>query len=313
VTEQYYSPLRYPGGKASLFDFLVRAIESNNINYGVYVEGFAGGAGAALKLLMLEHVSDIYLNDKDEFIYKFWRSVLYQTDELCNLIQDSQLTIEEWQYRHDILFNTNNYGSLSELEIGFTCFYLNRCNRSGILSGGPIGGIEQSGIWKIDARYNKDALIKRIQKIALYADRIHLSNLDVVDFLKGFQIHKYKHSEVIHYLDPPYVKQGEQLYMHSFKELDHQRLAIYLQTQESYKWLVSYDDTPLIHQIYKEVTKNIFEFNYFVNRTKVGRELIISSKHFSLPITYNHYSKTKLLALSEPSLLLEDIQRVASN
>lgn len=295
MTEQYYSPLRYPGGKASLYDFLVRTIEANQINYGVYAEGFAGGAGAALKLLMLEYVGDIYLNDKDEFIYKFWRSVLYDTDNLCKLIFDSVLTVEEWKYRHSLLLDDESRAALSDVETGFTGFYLNRCNRSGILTGGPIGGLEQTGKWKIDARFNKEGLIKRIEKIALYAERIHLSNLDVVDFLKNFRRHEFRQCEVLHYLDPPYVEQGEQLYRHSFKKEDHQRLASYLQTEENYKWLVSYDDNPLIHQIYKEVNKNIFEFNYFVNRTKIGRELIISSKHFTLPETYNHYSKTKLL------------------
>jgi DNA adenine methylase len=299
VTEQYYSPLRYPGGKASLYDFLVRTIEANKINYGIYAEGFAGGAGAALKLLMLEYVGDIYLNDKDEFIYKFWKSVLYDTDCLCKLIHDSALTIEEWKYRHSLLVNDELRVGLSDVEVGFTGFYMNRCNRSGILTGGPIGGLEQTGNWKIDARFNKEGLIKRIEKIALYAKRIHLSNLDVVDFLKGFRKHEFRQRDVLHYLDPPYVEQGEQLYRHSFKKADHQRLASYLQTEETYKWLVSYDDNPLVHQIYKEVNKNIFEFNYFVNRTKVGRELIISSKHFTLPETYNHYSKTKLLEQSD--------------
>lgn len=299
MIEQHYSPLRYPGGKASLFDFLVRSLESNKINYGVYAEGFAGGAGAALKLLMLEFVGDIYLNDKDYFIYKFWKSVLYDTEELCRLIKDSIPTVDEWQHRHDVLFNPDRCHSLSDAEIGYTCFFLNRCNRSGILTGGPIGGLEQQGHWKIDARYNKEALIKRIQRIALYAKRIHLSNLDVVDFLKKFRKLKFQRSEVLLYLDPPYVEQGEQLYRHSFKDADHTRLSTYLQTEETYKWLVSYDDNPLIHKIYKEVTKNIFEFNYFANRTKVGRELIISSKRFMLPETYNHYSKTKLLSSTE--------------
>lgn len=294
MIEKYYSPLRYPGGKASLFDFLVRTIEHNNIKYGTYAEGFAGGAGAALKLLMLEHVEHIHLNDKDIFVYKFWKSVLYHTNDLCNLIKDSILTIEEWRYRHEILLNQELQNSLSDIEIGFTCFYLNRCNRSGILTSGPIGGLEQNGKWKIDARYNKDSLIKRIKRIALYSDRIHLSNLDVIDFLKSFRKFNIRQEDVLHYLDPPYVEQGEQLYRHSFKEYDHERLSVYLQKKEKYNWLVSYDDNPLIHNIYKEVTRNIFEFNYFVNRIKVGRELIISSKQFIIPTIHNHYSKTKL-------------------
>jgi DNA adenine methylase len=293
MADQYYSPLRYPGGKASLFDFLVKTIEQNNINYGKYVEGFAGGAGAALKLLMLEYVGDIYLNDKDEFIYKFWKSVIFDTEELNRMIYDCTPTIAEWEYRHNILNDPILQSNLSDVELGYTCFFLNRCNRSGILKGGPIGGNDQTGPWKIDARFNKSALIKRIEKIAFYKDRIHLYNLDIIKFLKKIEKMSFPEKEVLLYLDPPYVEQGNQLYRHFFNETDHIKLANHLQSVENHNWIVSYDDNVLIHQIYKQVTKNIFEFNYFANKTKVGSELIISSKQFILPESYVHYSKVK--------------------
>lgn len=292
-SNQYHSPLRYPGGKASLYDFLVRTLDHNNINYGVYAEGFAGGAGAALKLLIQEDVGDIFLNDKDRFITDFWNATLNHTDELCQMIHDSHATVEQWQRGREIIFNIKLQEQLSPLEMGFWGFFLNRINRSGILTGGPIGGIEQESIWKIDARYNKADLIRRIQRVALYRERIHVTNLDVVKFIQWFKKKGFRIDEVLLYLDPPYVGQGKQLYKHYFEKKDHIRLANYLQRHVEHNWLVSYDDHPLIHQAYREVTKNIFEFNYYANRTKLGRELVISSKQFLLPESYTHYSRKK--------------------
>ena len=295
-----YSPLRYPGGKTSLYDFLKQSIKANNIVDGVYVEAFAGGAGAALKLLMLEDVYEIHLNDKDEMVYKFWYSILNNTDEFIQMIHGCELTMEEWNYRRQILQDSSLRKTLTDLEIGFTAFYLNRCNRSGIIKAGVIGGNNQTGDWKMDARFNKADLISRIEKIAFYKDRIKIYNQDAVDFLKRIEKNISDKQNILVYLDPPYVEQGEGLYNVFYRKADPAKLSKFLQKESSCKWLVSYDDHQLIHSIYKEVRKNIFEFNYFVNRTKVGRELVICSKNCTMPDSYLHYSKAKRLAY-EPS------------
>lgn len=291
---QYYSPLRYPGGKTSLADFLSKTIEKNLLNNCRYIEGFAGGAGAALKLLMLEKVNDIYLNDKDEFIYCFWKSVLNDTEAICKLIQDSRMNMKEWNKRHKILTSCEVIRNFSELEIGFTGFFLNRVNRSGILAAGPIGGKDQSGDWKLDARFNRKDLVNRIQKIARYSERIHLFNWDIFKFIPWIQRQNFPSNEVLCYLDPPYVDQGKNLYQHYFTLNQHKKLAELLQRRSEYHWIVSYDEHPIIHSSYKEVIKNIFEFNYYANRTKVGRELMIASKKLILPKEYEHYSRTKV-------------------
>ena len=293
MIKQYYSPLRYPGGKTSLFNFLERIIECNRINRCKYVEGFAGGAGAALKLLMHEVVEDIYLNDLDPLVYAFWKALVQQPENLCRLIQDTSVNISEWEKRHRIFENKEHWHNISELDLGFTGFFLNRCNRSGIFNAGPIGGKQQAGKWKINARYNQKELIQRIQKIALYRDRINLFNKDASTFLRWLQLQNLDPREVLCYLDPPYVAQGRELYEHYFTEKQHKQLANYLQRQLNYHWIVSYDDHPLIHQSYKEVSKNIFEFNYYANQTKLGRELVICSKRIILPSKYEHYSRTK--------------------
>ncbi len=288
-----YSPLRYPGGKSSLYDFLKKAVELNTTSDGTYIECFAGGAGAALKLLMLEDVYDIVLNDKDEFIFKFWKSVLNQPEDLNKLIYDTKITIDEWKFRKKIYSDIKLKSEMSDLEIGFTTFFLNRSNRSGILHAGAIGGANQSGNWKLDARFNKNTLISKIEKIALYKDRIKISNLDAIDFLKKIK-RSISKEDVFLYLDPPYVEQGNGLYKEKYSKTDHTNLSKYLQRSfKKHSWLVSYDDHPLINKCYKEVEKNILEFNYFANKTKVGRELVICSKQFNVPKNYNHYSKEK--------------------
>ena len=70
------SPLRYPGGKSALSDFLIDVIDLNDLRGSAYYEAYAGGAGAGIKLLMEGAVSQIYLNDADYNIYSFWISVL---------------------------------------------------------------------------------------------------------------------------------------------------------------------------------------------------------------------------------------------
>jgi DNA adenine methylase len=161
-----FSPLRYPGGKQILGSVLARIITENRLEGSIYAELYAGGAGAALSLLYWEYVSKLYLNDADPCIYAVWRSILDHTDEFCKRIRDVALTTDEWKKQKAIY---TNYAENSILDIGFATFYLNRTNRSGIIkNGGPIGGYDQSGPWKIDARFSRPGLIERVERIALY-------------------------------------------------------------------------------------------------------------------------------------------------
>jgi len=274
---------------------------ANKIVDGIYAEAFAGGAGAALNLLFFEDVYEIYLNDKDELIYKFWKSILNETDDFLRLIVDTNVTMEERAYRKNILNNHSLQRQLSDVELAFTVFLLNRTNRSGILKAGVIGGNNQDGVWKLDARFNKQSLIKRIEKIAFYKERIHLSCKDAISFLKSIDAFYTSESRLLIYLDPPFVKQGKDLYRYYFKKDDHIDLSHHLQKNVKSTWVLSYDDHNLIHSIYKEVEKNVFEFNYYANQTKLGKELIITSKNCKLPVTFFHYSRPKKI-LSENNI-----------
>ena len=145
------SPLRYPGGKKKLTGFIKDAIVCNDLQGGVYVEPFAGGASIAWYLLFNEYVSSIIINDLDKSIYAFWFSVLNETDKLCKLIRDTPITVEEWETQRLV---QNDKDNTDYLTLGFSTFFLNRTNRSGIIKGGIIGGKDQSGKWKMDVRFN---------------------------------------------------------------------------------------------------------------------------------------------------------------
>jgi DNA adenine methylase len=94
---------------------------------------------------------------------------------------------------------------------------------SGILRGGLIGGREQTGPWKMGARFNREDLIAKVRHIARNRHRIHVSQMDAMKFLR--QTAKQLASPSFFYLDPPYVQKGQSLYENHYVESDHAEIA----------------------------------------------------------------------------------------
>lgn len=276
-----YTPLRYPGGKAKLSSFLAGVIEVNGLLDGVYAEPYAGGGGAALNLLFGEHVERIMLNDADPCVYAFWRVILKQTTRFLAKLEETPVSLKEWKKQRDIYRNRSRH---SQIKVAFATFYLNRCNRSGIIvNGGPIGGHHQKGKWKLDARYNKTELTRRIEKIATYRSRISVYNMDAIDFIKNIILKSEFLKKTLVYLDPPYYIKGSELYLNYYKREDHVRLATFIRRRTSFKWIMSYDNVPKIHELYSDRRRVEFDLPYCAQMRKVGRELLICSKGLKLP------------------------------
>jgi len=281
-----YSPLRYPGGKSRLTNFIKLILQANGLEGGSYVEAFAGGAGVAMGLLFDDNVEDVYINDIDPSIYAFWHTVLNDTEALCKLIVDTPITIEEWHNQKYIFEKIGDGTNL--LATGFSTFFLNRTNRSGILNAGVIGGKKQDGPYKLDARFKKNKLIKHLEKIALLSHRIHISNLDSIEFLKG--ITPILPDNTLIYLDPPYYNKGQGLYINAFEHNDHAILADYVQYHLTYPWLVSYDNTPEIRELYSSCHQEVHELEYSAHRQYRGREVVFSMPALRLPTVKNPFS-----------------------
>lgn len=241
---RFSSPLRYPGGKGKVANFVKLLFLRNNLVGHNYVEPYAGGAGVALSLLYEEYASRIYINDLDESVYAFWYAVLNHPDELCQRIVDTPVTIEEW----DLQKGVQSSPATGRLDLAFSTFFLNRTNRSGIIDGGAIGGRNQEGNWKLDARYNTDDLIRRIQKVARYRNRITLTQIDAADYAQEVVAELPENTFV--YFDPPYYAKGGHLYENSYQDEDHAEIARLVREVEK-PWIVSYDAVPQIIGLYE--------------------------------------------------------------
>jgi len=275
----YFTPLRYPGGKGKVSAFVKAIFRENGIVGGTYVEPYAGGAGVAMELVIHEFAEHVHINDIDRSVWAFWHSVLEQTTRLCDLIENTPVTIDTWQVQKDV---QRNAARADALALGFSTFFLNRCNRSGILNAGVIGGLDQSGEWKLDARFNKEDLIRRINLIARHRTRISLTRMDAVAFVERLAPQLGNDSFI--YLDPPYYEKGGDLYEHHYEHDDHQRVADSVaRLASNVRWMVSYDDHPAIHQLYADFRSLRYTLSYTAQARCRGREIIFFSPQLKVP------------------------------
>lgn len=275
----HFTPLRYPGGKARLAPFVKSLMKENRLLDGEYAEPYAGGAGIAIELLLQEYVSRIHINDVSVPVHAFWKSVLEYTDQLCNLVAATPLTVAVWDKQKNVLRNPKEH---STIRVGFAAFYLNRTNRSGILNGGIIGGRDQTGPWKIDARYNASELVRRIEAIAKMKDRIRLTRRDALSFL-GAGASRWP-KETLVYLDPPYYVKGRDLYFNYYDHSDHAAVADFLLAGGlPQQWIVSYDNVREIRQLYRGVTHLAYRIGYSARSASEGSEVMFFRDGLKVP------------------------------
>jgi DNA adenine methylase len=275
-----FSPLRYPGGKQILARVLAHLIRVNGREGGVYVEPYAGGAGAALSLLFGEYVKQVIINDADPHIHAFWDAVVNRTDEFLKLLRDTPLTVDEWKKQRQLYVKPSR---CSQVRLGFATFYLNRCNRSGIIgNAGLIGGQKQTGQWKMDARFNREDLAERIERIARYKGRITLHNLDAADFIQTVVPEPSLVDRAFVYLDPPYYAKGSQLYLNHYTSENHADFAKSL-ADAAFVWVMSYDNVPEIRKLYHAYRQVSFNLGYSAREWRIGKELLIIPPHVKFP------------------------------
>jgi DNA adenine methylase len=270
------SPLRYPGGKSCLYDIAIRVIAHNSLEDRHYVEPYSGGCGLALNLLYSGHVAAVHLNDADRSIWSFWHSVLNATDAFIDLVLNAELSVREWERQRAI---QSRKATADPLELGFSTFYLNRTNRSGVVhSGGIIGGRDQAGAYKIDCRFNKTDLTSRIRRVSRYKGRIHLYNEDAEGFVTS---RRYPETSLI-YIDPPYVDKGSSLYRNSYSQADHVRLARIFADLTN-PWFLTYDNVPLVRELYSRFQSVELDIGYSTHQRYRGSELMVFSEMLRIP------------------------------
>jgi DNA adenine methylase len=286
------SPLRYPGGKSQLTPLVIELLRRNDLFYGHYVEPCAGGAGIAWRLLLEDYVAEVHINDLDPAIYSFWYCVLNETEALCERIDRVKVTMAQWYRQRKVQADR----SASKLDLGFSTFFLNRTNRSGIINGGVIGGYDQEGDYPIDCRFDKEKLIPKIQRIAARADRVTLHRRDAAVFLQTVVAHLPARTLVN--LDPPYYVKGPELYRNHYTPKHHAKLAAAVDGIGQQRWMVTYDDTPQTRQLYEHYPLYQLSLTYYAQLKRKGAEILALDPRLSAPegLTPIQAQRTRLAA-----------------
>ncbi len=272
----YLSPLRYPGGKARLRHLLAEVISMSMSRCALYVEPFAGGAGAALGLLDAGIVDEVLINDVDPGIAALWRSIFNCPDGFVDLIWDTEVSLDSWHEQRQIADDD----SAGELERGYATFFLNRTNRSGILGARPIGGLNQTGKWKLDCRFNKKELSDRILYLRKFRDRVHILEEDALVLL---DMTICRSPATFIYADPPYISKSSNLYLDNLTWDDHLRLATILNSKNT-GWVLTYDvDERVTLELYPDRRSARIRIRHSALRTHVGEEIIVFSDFCAKP------------------------------
>ncbi|MBF2528424.1 DNA adenine methylase [Listeria seeligeri] len=274
------SPLRYPGGKTQLTSFVRNLLITNNIVEGTYIEPFAGGAGVAIQLLLDGDVNSIVINDYDKSIYSIWYSILNNTEKFISLIFNTPITIDEWHKQKAVYLRNKN--RQNSLEGAFATFFLNRTNVSGIISGGPIGGMNQTGKYKIDCRFNKVDLIRKIRLIADRRENITLYRKDALELIDIIN-ENYDTDSTLIFFDPPYYVQGKNLYLSFYSNNSHKKLFEKIGILNDFYWITTYDYAPQISEIYHNADQKYeYELSYSVNKKRKAKEFMFASEKIQI-------------------------------
>jgi DNA adenine methylase len=272
------SPLRYPGGKWRWERYFKRIISMNGLSGATYVEGYAGGASLALSLLIGRAVSEIFLNDLDRSVFAFWHCVVKHNQEFIRRVAKTPVTVGEWERQKEV---HRQRGKANLFDLGFATFFLNRTNRSGLLNGGIIGGKAQRGEWKIDARFNRDDLIERLRRVGQHSSQIHISGRDALEFIADVVAALPRRTLV--YLDPPYYKKGRELYLNAYRTEDHVRIKRAVCRHLKQNWIVSYDDTSPVRELYSSFRSRRATLQYSARAAHAGKEILFFSNGLRLP------------------------------
>ncbi|WP_084300211.1 DNA adenine methylase [Microvirgula aerodenitrificans] len=270
------SPLRYPGGKTQLAPFVSDLLRVNGLQQGVYAEPFAGGAGLAWRLLLSGQVGEVWLNDIDPCVYALWDAVLNQSEALCERIAEAPITLDEWHHQRSVFLNSN----APTLDRAFSTLFMNRTNRSGILLGGVIGGKSQDGVYKLDCRFNRNELVRKIQRIARHRDVVRLTRLDAAECIALWSEQLPPRS--LMNIDPPYFAKGQELYINFYTPSDHASLAAVIRELRC-PWMLTYDDVPQIEDLYTGLPVYRKSLVYYAQVKRKANELLVLSPQLRAP------------------------------
>lgn len=241
-----------------------------------YYEPFFGSGSIGFKVLEeLDTDRRVSISDIDPGIVSLWKAVHESPDELCSRIKSFTPNVDDFYSFQE----TDGTDKSLTVENGFKKLALHQMSYSGLgaKAGGPIGGREQRGAYKIDCRYNVPTLTKNIGKLHTLMSRFKDLTIECKPVFSSLE--SIQRANSIVYLDPPYYVQGGALYANNMNVFEHQELAKRLNAAE-YEWVLSYDDVEPIRQLYSWAKVTNLEAIYTLapakNKRLATNELIIT-------------------------------------
>lgn len=274
---KFLSPLRYPGSKRKFIKYFHKILTHNKLSPKVVIEPFAGGASVSLAFLSKKDVEKVIIADRDELISSFWETLFFDTDYLISFVKNTNVTLRRFNYYKKV---AKNYGNYDKRRQAKACLFLNRTSFSGILhsSAGPIGGSEQKSRYKVDCRFGRENLVKKIKEIAAFRDKVIVLSYSWAQTIKYcLENLKYKTHEYLFYLDPPFYEKADYLYRYYFNSNNHEALRDEV-VKLKQPWILSYDRASEIKKLYSEFKRIHIQMPYSINSPskRIEKELIIT-------------------------------------
>jgi DNA adenine methylase len=278
IRRQVLSPLRYPGGKRRLVPYLAALLRENELQPGLFVEPFAGGASVALELAALGIVKRIALADLDPWVASFWNTVFYDCDWLCRRIETIDVTLATWDRLKHTKAQSQRWQALA-------CLFLNRTSFNGALhrSAGPIGGRAQTSEYDLACRFPRQRLVRRLracEQLAKDGKVAWVRCLSAENAIRDARREATEAGETtFFYLDPPFWAKSSHLYRYGFVDFHHEELAEVLRWLRE-PWLLSYDLADEVVELYEkhDVRRANVELLYTGARRAGYEELVITNQ-----------------------------------
>jgi DNA adenine methylase len=282
---RWLSPLRYPGGKARMTAALAEVFEHQFglLDVEIWVEPFAGGAGAGLHLLDRGVVDEVWLTERNPALAAFWRAVITTPDELAARVRACELDMHTWHAARELVAARDDGAEVADLDLALAALVVNRCSRSGMVTPrvGPIGGKQQNGRWHLRSRWNPAGLADRITSVGALGQRIRVSEGDGIARIAELDGTVGIEEELVLFVDPPYLVAGNRLYADGMSVADHKNLAHALSLCPA-RWLLTYDSDDRIVGLYPDHRVLAYEIAYSANRRRVDEEYAVLSDNLAV-------------------------------
>ena len=270
------SPLRYPGGKSRALKQILPLIP---LNISEYREPFVGGGSVffAIRSLFHSRIKTYWMNDLNYDVACFWNQVRDNSSALVKALAamhtnatDGRALFTELTADKDEL--NQNREMLSEFERAVRFFILNRITFSGVVDSGGYSPSAYAKRWTTSS-------IARVARVAPYLGNVKITCADYADVLF------HDGEDVFLFLDPPYWKAtASKLYglrgsLHT--AFNHAQFAENMK-KCPHKWLITYDDSPVIRELFSFADIREWELQYGMNNygkatAAKGKELFIKN------------------------------------